>query len=646
LDIVQVIISKLFIFRKSDLEAWEEDPETWESQERNEGQAWEWAVRPCAERLLIDLLTHHRELGQPLLTYCNLATKVQMDIVTKEAAYCALGCAASIVHESFDFDRFLNATLVADTQIQEPMAKLLRRRIAILLSQWIAIKIPEGSRPVVYEIYRHILNPNDDHNDLVVRITAARQFKWIAEDFGFTGEDFLPFAADYFTLLVGLIKEVESDEARLAILSTIRVIVNGMGQHVSQFGTDIMVVLPTLWETVGPEEYMMKQAILAVMSSLIDAIGLNSLPHQPTIIPLLREAMNPDSALHLHLIEDSIELWSSVMQQCTPPLLPELAQLVELLLPLLEYDSHVANRCLEITKDYIILAPGEILSDHLRRPTIEALGKTLNVPSREQNRLGAECLERVVRIAEDLGVAQGLSIVIQDMFETGLLRTLLERLHSAWESTQTVGPSRKPSKIDSLKETDYFAILARIALADPALFVNMLSSFSGSFEQPWSWLSTQWFANFDCIAEADKKKLSCLALTRLCELPSPVQELILARLQDYLSMWTSVITDLREPTEASNTDTLIWKPREAYSAAEFEGETPLMKHEYMFAEKDPVHRVNTYDFVRARLEDLVSRVGGEQAFEANWAVNVDKDVLAGFQRLSQPGEMAQDEMGH
>jgi len=643
LDIVQVIISKLFIFRKSDLEAWEEDPETWESQERNEGQAFEWAVRPCAERLLIDLLTHYKELGKPLLMYCELATKIDMDIVTKEAAYCALGCAAAIVHEAFDFDRFLNATLVKDVQIQDSMAKLLRRRIPILLSQWIPIKISKASRPVVYEIYRHLLKPDEVHNDEVVRITAARQFKWIADDFEFDGEDFLPFAADYFNLLVNLLHEVESDETKLAILSTIRVIVGRMGPLMSQFGDAIMVVLPTLWESVGSEEYMMKQAILSIMSTLITALRADSLRYQGTIIPLLREAMNPDSPLHLHLIEESVELWKSILAQSAPPLIPELTQLVELVLPLLEYDSYIANQCLEIAKSYIVLAPNDILSDPLRRPTLMALTKTLEVNSREQNKLGADSIELVIRIAEEMGGAQGVSIVVQDLLEIGLLRTLLERLHGAWEASQATGPNRKPSRINSLKETDYFVLLARIALADPTLFATMLAGFGGSFEQVWSWLSTQWFANFDCMAEIEKKKLSCLALTRLCELPSPVQELVLARLQDYLSMWTSVVTDVLIDG-AVGSDSLIWEKRESYDVDSFEGETPLEKQEYRLVEKDPVHTVVTYDFVRARLEDLVRRAGGEQAFEANWAVNVDKEVLGGFQRLSEPQQ--RDGMGN
>ncbi|GAB1310234.1 Importin-beta domain-containing protein [Madurella fahalii] len=632
LDIVQVIISKLFIFRKSDLDAWEEDPEGWESQERTEGQAYEWAVRPCAERLLLDLLTYYKELGEPLLAYCQHATNVDMDIVTKEAAYCALGCAAAVIHPAFDFDGFLTTSLVKDSQLQDPMAKLLRRRIAILLSQWVSIKISRVNRPVVYDIYRHLMNPDDKHNDEVVRITAARQLKFIAEDFDFTGEAFLPFAADSFNLLINLLQEVDSDETKLAILETVRLIVTRMESNVSQFGDAIMLTLPKLWESAGSEEYMIKQSVLAIMSALVLSMRTDSQRYQGVITPLLKEAMNPESALHLHLIEESVELWKSVLMQCSPPLNPDLTQLVQLALPLLEYDSEVANQCLAIVKDYILLAPQDILSDALRRPTLTWLAKTLDSKSRDQSQLGAKSIELIIRTAEEFGGAQGVSVVVQDMLETGLLRTMLEDLHSAWESGQTTGPNRKPSKINTIKESDYFALLARIALADPAIFATMLASFGNPIDAVWPWLSTQWFANFDCMGDIEREKLSCLALTRLCEVPNPMQDLVLGRLQDYLSMWTSVVTELADGTtsETPGQDTLIWT-----EVGRYEYDTPLDIHEREFAFKDPVHRVATYDFVRARLQDLVQRVGGEQAFEANWAVNVDRDVLAAFQRLSQ-----------
>ncbi|KAL2023612.1 hypothetical protein VTK56DRAFT_1769 [Thermocarpiscus australiensis] len=636
LDIVQVIISKLFIFRKSDLDAWEEDPEGWESQERTEGQAYEWAVRPCAERLLLDLLTHYRELGEPLLAYCNHATKADMNIVTKEAAYCALGCAAAVIHQAFDFNEFLTTALVNDAQIQDPMAKLLRRRIAILLSKWISINIAQANRPVVYEIFRHLMNPDDKHNDEVVRITAARQFKYIVEDFEFNGENFHPFAADILNHLINLLQEVDSDETKLAVLETVRVIVSRMETYISQFGDAIMLTLPKLWESAASEEYMIKQSVLAIMTALVSSMRADSQRYQSVIVPLLREATNPESALHIHLIEESVELWKSTLMQSSPLLSPDLTQMAQLALPLLEYDSEVASQCLEIVRDYILLAPQDIVSDALRRPTLAALAKMLDSKSRDQSQLGAKSIELIIRVAEEIGGAQGVSVVVQDMLEIDLLRTILEGLHSSWESAQTTGPNKKPSKINSIKETDYFAILARIALADPAVFATMLTSFGSPIDQVWGWLSTQWFANFDCMGDIEREKLSCLALTRLCELSNPMQDLVLARLQDYLSMWTSVVTELAdtsngETTTAAGRDSLVWRGE----LPSFEYDTPLDVHERRFAAKDPVHTVSTFEFVGARLQDLVRRAGGEQAFEANWAVNVDREVLAGFQRLSQ-----------
>lgn len=631
LDIVQVIISKLFVFRKSDLEAWEEDPEGWENQERLEGDAWEWAIRPCAERLLLDLLTHYRELGEPLLSYCDLATKVDMDIITKEAAYCALGCAAAFIHPAFDFDHFLTTILVKDVQIQDPMAKLLRRRIAILLSQWISVKTAQASKPIVYEIFSRLMNPEDQHNDEVVRITAARQLKNVAEEFEFDGEAFRPFAGAIFGHSVNLLQGLDNDESKLAVLDTVRVLVLRMETYVSQYGDDIMATLPKLWEGAGGEEYMIKQAILAITSALVMSMRTESQRYQGVIIPLLREAMNPESPLHLNLIEESAELWKSILTQSSPPVNPDLTQLVHLALPLLEYETEVAIMCLEIVKDYILLAPQDILSDALRRPTLAALAKTLDSKSRDQSQLGAKSIELVIRIAQELGGSQGVSVVVQDLLEIDVLRTILEGLHSAWESSQTTGPNKKPSKINTIKETDYFALLARIALADPSIFVSMLASLG---DQVWPWLSTQWFANFDCMADAERQKLSCLALTRLWELPQ-MQDLVLARLQDYLSMWTSVVTELIDPNPVEGTlgrDSLVWT-----EAGRYEYDTPLDVHEREVAFKDPVHRIEAYEFVKERLGLVVQRVGGETVFEEGWAVNVDRDVLAGFQRLGQEG---------
>ena len=628
-QIVNSIISHLFVFRKADLEAWEEDPEEWEQQEQSEGSAYEWEVRPCAEKLFLDLLTQYKTLlVPPLLEYFQTAQRPDVDIATKEAVYTAMGLAAAHVVGAFNFDAVLSSTIVNDAQQTGGLHRVLRRRIAILISQWAPVKLDDASRPIVYQIFRHFLNPSDETNDLVVRITAARQLRWIADELEFNPEAFLPYTSDVLSQLSDLIQSLAIDETKLAILESIRILVTRMEEQVSQFGDQLMISLPKVWQETGSEEYMIKQAIIAIFAALVMSMGSNSQRYQKEMVPLLGEAARPGSDLHIHLIDESLELWNAILMQSSPPLAPEIINLAELALPLLDYASETANQALGVVESYILLAPEALLDDRLRRSTLVALSRTLESKSREQVRVGTVCLEYMIRFAVERGGPEGVKVIIRDMVETDFMKKILTNIHDAWEAHQTTGPNRKVSKLNTVTEGDYLAILARLALAEPTVFAEMLSSF-GDLSQTWAWLSSEWFSYQSSMDNIERQKLYLLGLTRILELPSPVQELVLSKLQDYFDMWTNVIADLQDGV-ANGTDTLIWTELERS-----EYDTQKIVSEREMAARDPVHSVHALAFVKMRLEDLVSRVGGEAAFQENWAVNVDKETLGKFQEIIQ-----------
>ncbi|CAM1504450.1 Fc.00g020410.m01.CDS01 [Cosmosporella sp. VM-42] len=626
-QIANSIITHLFVFRKADLEAWEEDPEEWEQQEQSEGNAYEWEVRPCAEKLFLDLLTNYKELlVPPLLSYFQTAQAPDADIATKEAVYTAMGLASAHVVNTFDFDAVLASTLANDAQQQGGLHKVLRRRIAILVSQWAPVKLEDTSRPLVYQIYQHFLNPRDETNDLVVRITAARQLRWIADELEFSVEAFLPYTADVLAQLIDLIQNVDIDETKLAILESIRILVQRMEEQVSQFGDQLMSALPGVWENSGSVEYMIKQAVIAIFAALVMSMGSSSQRYQHFMVPLLSEAARPGSDLHVHLIDESLELWNAILMQSAPPLATEVINLADLALPLLEYQSETASQALSAIESYILLAPSSMLEDRLRRPTLTALSGALDSRSREQVRLGTVCIEYLIRAAVEFGGASGVSVIIQDMVEIGFMNKILGNLHDAWEAHQTTGPNRKVSKLNTVTEGDYLAILARLALAEPSLFGQMLANFGG-LDQVWAWLSVEWFSHLSSMDNIERQKLSLLGLTRLFELPSPMQELVLGKLQDYFDMWANIISELQDGV-ANGTDTLIWGTMEPT-----EYDTPKTVAERDWLAKDPVHTVHGFDFVRMRLQDLMGRVGGEAAFNEQWAVNVDQDVFGRFQAM-------------
>lgn len=628
IQMVNTIITHLFVFRRSDLEAWEEDPEDWEQQEQHEGSAYEWEVRPCAEKLFLDLLTNFKDLlVPPLLSYFHNVQSPQTDIATKEAVYTAMGLSAAHVVHQLDFDAVLASAIVNDAQQQGGLYKVLRRRIAILISLWAPVKLGDTSRPIVYQIFQHFLSPADETNDIVVRITAARQLRWVADEIDFNVDAFLPYTADVLNNLIDLVQNVDSDETKLAILESIRILVTRMEEQVSQFGDQLMAALPSVWQSTGTEEYMVKQAVIAIFSALVMSMGPEFQRYQNYMLPLLAEAARQGSDLHYNLIDESLELLNSILMQCKPPLSQEIINLAEMLLPLLEYQSETVSQALSAIESYVIIAPSAMLEDTLRRPMLTALSGTLDSKSREHVRIGTTCIEYLIRSAAELGGAQGISVLVGDMLEIGFMNKILVNLHDAWEARQTTGPNRKQSKLNTITQGDYFAILARIILAEPNLFVQMLSTF-GNIGDVWSWLSAEWFVYQSRMDNIDRQKLYVLALTRLLELNSPMQELVLSKLQDFMDMWINVIMDLQDGV-ADGTDCLIWEAE----VEEFEYDAPRLLVERESQHKDPIHCVNALQFVKARLQDLVARIGGQEVFHANWAVNVDKDVMDAFQRL-------------
>ncbi|KXJ91418.1 putative importin 11 [Microdochium bolleyi] len=628
IQMVNTIITHLFIFRKSDLEAWEEDPQEWEQQEESQGNAYEWEVRPCAEKLFLDLLTYYKGLLlQPLLAYFATAQSPQADIATKEAVYTAMGLSAQIVYDEFDFESILNSTVSADAQNSVAYCQVLRRRIGILLSQWVPVKASKTSRPIVYGIYRHFLNSQDPQNDIVVRITAARQLKAVVDEIGFDGEMFQPFASDVIMELVSLLQQVEVDETKLAILETTRSVIERMEFHVSQFGDLVLAALPEIWESAGDLGFMLKQACLAILQTLVMAMRTDSQRYHAKILPLIAEACQEGTELYTYLIEEALDLWSNILLQTSPPLSQEVLALAESAINGLVNQNEHAFTYMNIVGSYIMLAPEIMLEDRFRPMLLSALSASFGSKSREQLGVTTKYTELYMQYAHELGGVSGLQIVVKDMVQSGFLTKILEGIHDAYEAHQTSGPKRRQPRIGILTLTDYFTVLSRIAVIDPNVFVEVLASL-GPLEQIWQWLSAEWFGSFDTIADISRQKINMLALTRLLELPSPVQELVLAKLQDYFSMWTAVMVQLLSD-EQPGVDTLVL----VHEPDATDWDTPKDIRERALFKTDPIRTVQSLHFVRERLQILVQRVGGEQAFQADWAANVDREVLAGFQAL-------------
>lgn len=181
---MEFLVSRFFVFTASDLKDWVEEPEEWEKREEGDSEDWEFSIRSCAEKLFLDLAINYKQvIVQPLLTvFYSVANLQNEDILLKDSVYTAVGLAAPAMYENLDFDAFIRDVLILEVQKKNAGLNILRRRIAILLGQWISVKVASETRPLVFQIFQHLLNAEDPLNDQVVRVTAGRRLLDVVND--------------------------------------------------------------------------------------------------------------------------------------------------------------------------------------------------------------------------------------------------------------------------------------------------------------------------------------------------------------------------------------------------------------------------------------------------------------------------------
>lgn len=635
-EMMEVLITKFFVFRASDLKEWEEEPEEWEKREEGEGEDWEFSVRSCSEKLFLDLSINYKDiLVQPLLqVFYSVASPENENVLFKDSVYTAIGLAAPVVHEDLDFNAFIRDVLVQEVQKTTPGFNIIRRRASILLGQWISIKISQQSRPTVYQMFQHLLNKDDPLNDQVVRVTAGRQLKNIVDDWDSTASDLLPYVETILSRLMQLVDEVALTETKMALLNTISVIVEKLDHAITPFAEKIVGLLPSLWEA-SDEEHLMKQAILTILARLVHAMKADSLPMHSMIFPIIRGAVEPGSETEVYLLDDAMDLWAAILVQTPEPASDNLLALVPYLYPIYELGSENLRKALEITESYALLAPQHILSESVRLQLFSSLATPLGTLRPDANGMVCNLVEVIVRTAEKLGGEAAVAQTCIDLVDTGFLKRLLEGLRGSWTAHCTSGPLRKEPPVDGIVETDYFAIIARLTLGSLEGFCSALpnaapqtdNSATPTLDSTMLWLLEEWFGHLENIGDPSRKKLMTLALTRFLQSMRPF---ILNSLQSLMTNWTDVLTELREGAEDTNGDSLVYDAAGTGPPADGTPEAPEDARRRELTYGDVVHTVSLPAFVKQGLEGVVQACGGEEAFQKEWLVNVDRDVLQGF----------------
>ncbi|GJP39755.1 hypothetical protein CLOM_g24098 [Closterium sp. NIES-68] len=231
-----VLVQRYLVLTAADLEEWGSDPEVFYHEQG--AVQWKDKLRPCAEALLLLLFEQFKEVLSPalidMLRQCIEASPppaspdadvpVTPALLLKDACYDAVGVACYDLHDVVDFKSWFTSALLPDMACRHPNARILRRRAAWMVGQWVS-KV-EGDLCV--PAYQALISLLADA-DLVVQLTAVASLRSLIDDVHFYEDQFAPFLDTAVQLLFCCLQQVSEFDSQLQVVNVVSLIIERMG---------------------------------------------------------------------------------------------------------------------------------------------------------------------------------------------------------------------------------------------------------------------------------------------------------------------------------------------------------------------------------------------------------------------------------
>ena len=498
----------------------------------------------------------------------------------------------------------------------------------------------------MYQIFAHLLSKDDQLNDHVVRVTAGRQLRMVLEPFEFKYEDFAPYATTMLSSIMLLTRDTDLSETKMALLETVRVAVTKLEGHIEPYAEGIMTMLPPLWAQSG-EEHLMKQAILTMITAIVNSLREKSLSFHAAILPLIHDSVQPDSEAAVYLLEEALELWKAILMQ-TPSqnISSELLSLATAVLPLLDMGSELLQQLFDIIESYIVLSPTTILEPSFLTRLASSLKNFLPMLASSRSRdasLAPHVLEYLTSTIslttyfDDNTREQATTHLITTLVNTGYIAEVLRILKEAYDYHQDPRPNRRPPDVIGPGETSLFTLLSRLALLSPSLCIQAINSSTANTTDttpPFNWLVTEWIGHFDAIGDILRKKLQVLGITAFLTISSPPPQILLESLQSMMTIWTDIILELGAEAAEDSQGDYLWYFDKPSNTPDWENATPEDARKRVVSNNDPIYVTNVRMVIAERLKMVVAAwPGGQVEFEREWLARIDRAVLKEFAGL-------------
>lgn len=512
----KLLISQYLVLNVDDFETWDGSAEDFVQEE--ETDAWEYNIRGCGAKVLSSLVSKSSAVLCPFLIETLQGLTADVDILFREAVYCAIGTNAVELAEYLDFDSWISTVLVLEVQNKGVENKIIRRRISLLISDWVTVKSSKDARQILYSILQELLSPEED---LVVRLTAIISLRHTLDDFDFEQESFNPFLKQFVDLFMQLLRDVDEFDSKMKIIDSLIVLIermDGQGSNIILPSiSPLLEILPQLWSR-SEDQNLFRCSLVSIISKLVKTLRSESHQLNSIVYPILAEGLDTTHPGHIHLLDESLELWLATLQNCTSEV--TLVHLFPVALKMLDLSSTNLKKVFHILQAYIVLSPLPILQKHAN-PFIASLVVMIGTLTIN----ASNSLLKLTDISlQSCNSANCLPALFQVMYAEGLFNKLLYVILGEDE-------------VDSIV-VGFLVLLSRMIMYDPNSIVQIMHSIGSDVLER---LLAVYIQRYDSLGHIKQRKMSALALASLLGTGQPA---VVQRIFEISKILTSTVLEL------------------------------------------------------------------------------------------------------
>ncbi|KAL6574582.1 hypothetical protein OROMI_011867 [Orobanche minor] len=521
-----ILIRRYFILTAGDVEEWYQNPESFYHEQ--DFVLWSQRLRPCAEALYIVLFENYSQLLGPVVVSIlqeamngcpSSVSEISPELLLKDAAY---GAAAYVYYELsnyLSFKDWFNGALSIELTNNHPNMRIIHRKVAFILGQWVS-EIKDDTRRPVYCALINLLQ----EKDLCVRLAASRSLYFHIEDANFSEKDFSDLLPICWESCFKLVEEVQELDSKVQVLNTI----SGLVAHITEvipYANKLVQFFQKAWEESYGESLLQIQ-LLTALKNFVEALGYQSPICYNLLMPILQSVLNANSPDEL--LEDSLQLWEVTLSHATS-IPPQLLGYFPCLMEILERSFGHLELAASIIEGYIVLGEFEFFNMHA--PTLATVLDFVVGNVNDRGLLSILPLVDVIVQCFPAQVPQFISTIIQKLIVICL--SMGNHRDPCYTSVKTSAASILARIL--VTDTNYLAQLA----SEPSLLAHLQKAEFSNEENILLCLVDVWLDKVDNVKSIQRKTFA-LALSIILTLRMPQ---VLDKLDQILSVCTSVILD-------------------------------------------------------------------------------------------------------